>query len=239
MQRDGAQQLRKEARARGFGSLAEIPLLWDGRGIGLLALYAADSGHSDPAEMRLLQDLAGDVAFALEFLEMNEKAQRLAYYDPLTRLANRTLFQERLGQFVATAASDSFAVMLIDLERFKKLNDTFGRAAGDALLKSVAERVTALVPHIRVSRIGADQFAVIIPDVKSEDELVAGIERRMKDLFGMAYLLPDGEVRLSGRLGIAIYPQHGATPRCSFATPRRRSSRPSRPASVISSTTRR
>jgi predicted signal transduction protein with EAL and GGDEF domain len=69
--------------------------------------------------------------------------------------------------------------------------------------------VTALVPHIRVSRIGADQFAVIVPDVQSEDDLVRRIENRLKDLFGMPYQMGNAEVRISGRLGVAVYPQHG------------------------------
>ena len=129
-------------------------------------------------------------------------------------------------------------MVLIDLERFKKLNDTFGRAAGDALLKSVAERLTALVPHIRVSRIGADQFALIIPDVKSEDDLVAGIEGRLKDFFGMAYLLPDGEVRLSGRLGVSIYPHHGRDAEVLFRNAEAARNRPSKRVSVTSSITR-
>jgi len=209
VQRDGRPRLRAEAMARRIGSLAKIPLLSRGRAIGVLSLYACEAGHFDSAEMRLLQDLAGDIAFALEYLEKKEKAEYLAYYDPLTRLANRTLFQERLAQYVATSATDRFAVALIDLERFKTLNDTFGRAAGDELLRAVAERVTTSVPHMRVSRIGADQFAIIIPDAPSEEELSPRVDRRLKELFGMAFSVADKQVRISGRLGIAFYPKDG------------------------------
>jgi diguanylate cyclase len=209
VKRDAREQLRKEALARGIGSLAKIPIVWGGRAIGVLSLYASEPGHFDAAEMRLLSDLAGDIAFGLDYLEKNEKAEYLAYYDPLTRLANRSLFHERLAQVVSTAAAEKVAVALIDLDRFKTLNDTYGRAAGDALLRAVAQRVTALVPHIRVSRIGADQFAVIVPDVQSDEDLVRRIENRLKDLFGMPYQLGNAEIRISGRLGVAIYPQHG------------------------------
>jgi diguanylate cyclase (GGDEF)-like protein/PAS domain S-box-containing protein len=214
--RDRREPLRREALARGIGSLAKIPLIWGGKGIGVLSLYAAEPGHFDAAEMRLLQDLAADIAFALEYFEKNEKAEYLAYYDPLTTLANRSLFQERLAQLVTTSAAEQFAVVLIDLERFKTLNDTFGRAAGDAVLKKVAERVTALVPHIRVSRIGADQFALIAQGFQTEAELAERIERRLKELFGTAYALADTEVRISGRLGVALYPQHGRDPEALF-----------------------
>jgi diguanylate cyclase (GGDEF)-like protein/PAS domain S-box-containing protein len=210
VQRDAREKLRTEALARGIGSLAKIPLVWGGRGIGVLSLYAAEPGHFDEAEMRLLGDLAGDIAFALDYLEKQEKAEYLSYYDPLTRLANRSLFHERLAQVVSTAAAaEKFAIAVIDLDRFKTLNDTYGRAGGDALLRAVAQRVTALVPHIRVSRIGADQFAVIAPDVQDDADLVRRIENRLKDLFAMPYQLGNAEVRISGRLGVAIYPQHG------------------------------
>jgi diguanylate cyclase len=210
--RDSRKLMKAQCAARGIKSLAVIPLSLNGEAAGVFALYAADAGFFDDDEMRLLVELAGDVSFAMEYIDKSEKAEYLAYYDPLTALANRTLFHERLAQHLA-AASESrqkLALVIVDIERFKTINDTLGRRAGDGLLKSIAERLTALVPHVRVARIGADQFAVVVPEVHSEEALGRRAEARLKDLFGMPYRTGDTELRISGRLGIALYPDNGA-----------------------------
>ncbi len=210
--RDSRGLMKQQCAARGIHSLAVIPLTLNGRAAGVFALYAADAGFFDDEEMRLLLELAGDVSFAMDYLDKSEKAEYLAYYDPLTALANRSLFHERLAQHLE-AASESrqkLALAIVDIERFKTINDTLGRRAGDGLLKSIAERLTASIPHVRVGRIGADQFAIVVPEVQSEEELARGLEGRLKDFFGMPYRTGDTELRISGRLGIALYPDDGS-----------------------------
>jgi diguanylate cyclase (GGDEF)-like protein len=187
-------------------------LVQNGRGVGVFALYAKEADHFDEEEMRLILELAGDIAFALEHLDKSEKAEYLAYYDPLTELANRSLFYERLAQQLASASHSQgkCALLVIDIARFKTINDTFGRQAGDALLRKVAERVTALVPRLLVSRVGPDQFALVVPDVQSVDELARRVEERLKDFFGAPYPVGNAELSISGKLGIAVYPEDGA-----------------------------
>ncbi len=210
--RDPRGLMNDKCAARGIKSLAVIPLTLNGRAAGVFALYAADAGFFDDEEMRLLVELAGDVSFAMEYIDKSEKAEYLAYYDPLTGLANRSLFHERLAQHLAAAAESrqKLALAIVDIERFKTINDTLGRSAGDGLLKSIAGRFTALIPEVRVARIGADQFAIVIPEVLSEEELARRAEARLKDFFGLPYRAGEAELRISGRLGLALYPDDGA-----------------------------
>ncbi|HEX2197179.1 MAG TPA: diguanylate cyclase, partial [Burkholderiales bacterium] len=212
IQRDARKLAKEQCAARGINSLAVIPLAVNGRAVGVFALYSADAGFFDDQEMRLLLELAGDVSFAMEHIDKSEKAEHLAFYDPLTALANRTLFHERLAQHLAAGpeTQHKLALMIVDIERFKTINDTIGRQAGDALLKSIAGRLTALIPNVRLARIGADQFAIVVPEVQSEEELARGVETRLKEFFGTPYPVGDSQLRISGRLGIALYPEDGA-----------------------------
>src|SRR5207302_5838695 len=125
IQNDPQRLMRKELEERGINSLAVIPLIVGDEAIGVLALYAAEVGDFDDEEMRLLLELAGDVSFALGHIEKAEKLEYLAYYDPLTGLANRSLFLERLQQQVIAASSSQrkLAVSIVDIERFKTIND--------------------------------------------------------------------------------------------------------------------
>src|SRR3989475_4735699 len=145
---DPQRLMRKELDERGINSLAVIPLIVGGEAVGVLALYAAEVGAFDNEEMRLLLELAGDIAFALGHIEKAEKLEYLAYYDPLTGLANRSLFLERLQQQVIAAGSSQrrLAVSIVDIERFKAINDAYGRQAGDELLRQLAERIKSAGP---------------------------------------------------------------------------------------------
>ncbi len=212
--RDPRRLMKKQSAARGIRSLAVIPLAVGGKRVGVFALYAADAGFFDEEEMRLLLELAGDVAFALEYLDKAEKAEYLAYYDPLTGLANQKLFHERLTNYLAQAGDTGrkVAVVILDVERFRTLNDGLGRHAGDALLKSIAERLAGSIPHARAARIAGDQFGLVVPDALDEEDLARRVEGCLRDIFGSPYRAGDAQLRLSGRLGIAVYPADGTDP---------------------------
>src|SRR5437879_8833885 len=117
MAKDPRVLLRKEASVRGFHSLVVLPLLVSGEVVGVLALYATEVGFFDEDEMKLLLELSGDVSFALDHIEKEEKLNYLAYYDSLTGLANRNLFHERLTQSVraASRAGRKHALIVMDL----------------------------------------------------------------------------------------------------------------------------
>ena len=141
---DPRKLLKRKMEERGINSLAILPLIVAGKAVGVFGLYSADTGFFDDDEMRLLEELAGDISFAIDHIGKQARFDYLAYYDALTGLANRSLFLERVTQYMRSAASGGhkLALFLIDLERFKNINDSLGRPAGDALLKQVAEWLT-------------------------------------------------------------------------------------------------
>ena len=128
--------------------------------------------------------------------------------DPLTGLANAGVFRGRLAQHIVAARGGKLAVMILDVSRFKGVNDALGRQAGDELLKEIGRRLLAQNPG-RVARIGADCFALIVPAVQAEDELARLAEQRLADCFGEAHRLGESELRLSGKVGIAVFPADG------------------------------
>src|SRR6267142_2573703 len=205
--------LRKEALERGFRSLVMLPLMIAKESVGVLALYAGEVGFFDEEEMKLLRELAGDISFALEHIDKAEKLDYLAYYDQLTGLANRTLFYERAEQLLAAAAPEErkIALVILDVERFKTINDSLGRQEGDALLKQIAERMSQNDDgSSRIARISADHFAVVGRGAQSEDEVARRVERRMQRVFGPPFRIGDTELRINAKAGIALFPNDGS-----------------------------
>jgi diguanylate cyclase (GGDEF)-like protein len=134
----------------------------------------------------------------------------LAHHDPLTGLSNRTLFRTRLEQALERARrGERFAVLCLDLDRFKAANDTFGHAVGDALLRAVTERLNAVVrPTDTVARLGGDEFAIIQSrvDHPSDSGVLA---RRIVDAIAQPYDLGGHHVVIGTSVGIAIAPDDG------------------------------
>ncbi|HEX5683109.1 MAG TPA: EAL domain-containing protein [Ideonella sp.] len=202
-----------DAGATGLRAAACLPLVVADRSVGVLTLLADETGVFDNDEVKLLQDLAGDISFALDHLAKEEQLNYLAYYDALTGLANSALLHERLQQHVATADAEGLrlALALFDIERFKTINDTLGRHAGDALLKQVAERlVQAAGNHAHVARIGADHFALVMPGVRSDADVQRAATEHYLHCFGHPFDIEGHELRPSAKIGIALYPNDGA-----------------------------
>ena len=142
-----------------------------------------------------------------------EVAAELAYLDPLTGLPNRLLFEDRLEQQVAQAKREGkgFALIFIDLDRFKSVNDTLGHRAGDLLLKGIGTRMKAqLRASDTLARISGDEFAVILHETQTPQAAEAAATKLLS-AFDEPFDL-EGTLRHSGAsLGVALYPQHGAT----------------------------
>lgn len=213
IEQDRSFPLRDEALARGYRSGAALPLVVAGEIIGVLGLFAVEPGFFDDAERRLLDELAGDIAFAVDHVQKSERLDYLAYYDPLTGLANRTLFLEHVAQSCAAQkdAGHRVAVMMLDIDRFKNINDALGRHGGDALLKQVAERLRKhALGRTQFARIGADRFAVMVPDAGGDDEVARRIDTRLGELFDPPFQVGEAELRLSAKVGAALFPTDGA-----------------------------
>jgi diguanylate cyclase (GGDEF)-like protein/PAS domain S-box-containing protein len=198
--------------ARDYRSGVVLPLLVGVDAVGVLSLYASEIDIFDAQEMKLLMELAGDISFAMEYIEKEEKLNYLAYYDALTGLPNSALLHDRLAQFVHAAkpGSSSIGAMVINLDRFKYVNDTFGRHAGDSLLKMVAERFDQTLQNpFSVARTGADNFAIVVADLKQGDEVVNLLQDRIFASLERPFDLNGDRIRVSAKAGIAVYPGDG------------------------------
>jgi diguanylate cyclase (GGDEF)-like protein/PAS domain S-box-containing protein len=194
-------------------SLAFLPLIVSDKAIGVFVLYTNQPEFFDANGLLLLTELAGNVAFAIDHLEKQERLDYLAYYDALTGLANRSLFLDRLAQHMRSAASNgqTIALFLFDLERFKKINDTLGRSAGDALLKLVAKWLTQNLGDVDVlARVDADQFAVVLPQMTHATDVVRLLETTIAAFLNHPFSLDEVDYRIAVKVGVALFPDDGA-----------------------------
>jgi diguanylate cyclase (GGDEF)-like protein/PAS domain S-box-containing protein len=197
----------------GIRSMAMFPLLIADDVVGVVGLYADESEFFHEGELKLLTELTGDIAFAIDHIEKQEKLDYIAYYDVLTGLANRSLFLERTAQYIRSALSGrrNLALYLIDLERFKNINDSLGRPAGDALLRQVAEWLTLNVGDANLlARVGADHFAVVLPDIKRVGNVARLLEKSIQSFLSHPFRLNDAVFRISAKVGVALFPDDGA-----------------------------
>ncbi len=144
-----------------------------------------------------------------------EKIKSLAFYDPLTGLANRRKLEESLNHSIAMCSREKkqLAVLMMDLDRFKNVNDTLGHLAGDELLKQVAERINLrLRTTDMVARLGGDEFVVLLEDISQQND-AARVATEIVAALSVAFQLTQSDdVRIGASIGIALYPQHGETP---------------------------
>jgi diguanylate cyclase (GGDEF)-like protein/PAS domain S-box-containing protein len=202
-----------ELHARyGVQSIAMLPLIVADQVVGVFALHARESGFFHEAELRLLTELAGDVAFAIEQIGKQEQLEYLSYYDVLTGLANRQLFMERVRTHLqgAVNSGQKLALFCVDIERFKNINDSLGRPAGDTLLRLVAERLSSEAGDTSlVGRMDADHFAVVLPVIADEEDAARFVEKSVAAFMNQPFTLGDATYRLACKMGIALFPDDG------------------------------
>jgi diguanylate cyclase (GGDEF)-like protein/PAS domain S-box-containing protein len=201
----------KQHFAAGIRSMAVLPLIIGGTVVGVVALYAYETEFFHEGEMKLLTELTGDIAYAIDHIEKQERLDYLAYYDVLTGLANRALFLERTAQYIRGASGRrKLALFLIDLERFKNINDSLGRPAGDLLLKQVAAWLTRVVGDVNLlARVDADHFGVVLPDIKRMRDVMRLLKKNMLEFLSHPFQLNDAMFRISAKVGVAVCPNDG------------------------------
>jgi diguanylate cyclase (GGDEF)-like protein len=180
-------------------------------------MMAAKQAHIDALkrseqelELRVTERTA-ELATANAKLAASESQQReLAQHDGLTGLANRTLLGDRLDQAVALSHREKrrFALLYLDLDKFKPVNDLYGHATGDALLKLVAQRISERVRHSdTVARVGGDEFIVILHAVESDNALMA-VANGIRDALNLAFHVEGHTIGIGCSIGVAVYPDH-------------------------------
>ena len=139
-----------------------------------------------------------------------DRVRHLAHYDVLTGLPNRALLTDRMHQAIAMARRDKvmLAVMFLDLDKFKPVNDTFGHDIGDLLLKEVAKRLlNSIRASDTVARIGGDEFVVLLPTIEQEQDATV-VARKILHALNQTFDIASHSLHISSSIGIAVYPEH-------------------------------
>jgi diguanylate cyclase (GGDEF)-like protein/PAS domain S-box-containing protein len=203
------------ALAHGFQSCWSVPIRTpEQRLLGFAVVYCADRRDPYESELRNLKRGADIASLAIAGHAARAKLEDMALHDALTELPNRTLFDDRLQQAIANAERSGrrLAVGLLDLSRFKVVNDEFGHAVGDALLTEVASRLRGVVrPGDTIARMGGDEFLILISDVETRADIGAIAERFLASL--KPSFTPGGrKLAVGANLGISVYPDDATEP---------------------------
>ena len=218
----------EDARDRRFGQLIEVyvPLRFRGaaRPAGAFEVYlpyrSVAARIQAKARHTVLLTLGGLVMLWLALFRLVAGASRRlrrqaadnahqALHDALTGLPNRTHYQRAVEQAIAAAHGHGVAVLLLDIDRFKDINDTLGHHIGDRLLVDVGPRLAcALGAEATVARLGGDEFAVMLPAVRDADEAVA-VARRALEALALPFEIAEATLHAEASLGVALHPDHG------------------------------
>ncbi|GIF24355.1 diguanylate cyclase (GGDEF)-like protein [Actinoplanes tereljensis] len=185
--------------------------------LGVLALYDRVGGdHFDDADLRTLRTFAGQAGIAVHNVRVHEEAQRLSLTDPLTGLWNYRYLQESLRREVERASrfGRMLAVLVLDLDHFKEVNDTYGHAAGDVVLGEFARRIRIGLREVDVAfRQGGEEFVVLLPETDAyggaivAERLGAAVRERP------VLVETRGPISITVSIGVAVFPEHGADAR--------------------------
>jgi len=178
----------------------------------VLALLADEVHFFDDTEMKLLTQLANDIGFALDHLDKEDRLTYLAYYDDITGLPNRTLFLERTRQQLRPrdGVRALLGVAIVDISRFRIVNDTLGRRAGDELLTQVAQRLRqAAGDQLGVARIGINSFGIAVSGLRDAGAVAVTVDHLMRGAFAAPFMLEGTELRMAAKAGVALFPLDG------------------------------
>jgi diguanylate cyclase (GGDEF)-like protein len=215
-------ELLKEAVAEGC---CKPVILLTGQGDRELDLQAMEAGASDYLVKGQIDAslLERSIRYAIGHKQSEQQIKQMAYYDHLTNLPNRVLFQERLRQGISLAHryERTSVVLFLDLDNFKRINDTLGHRVGDMLLQGVAERLRDSVrksdaitrtrnddPDATIARIGGDEFILLLTEINQPED-AARVAQRIIDGLNRPFVLDGNEVVVTASIGIALFPDDG------------------------------
>ena len=201
-------------RSDGIRMLVMLPLVAKGQSIGLVELFSRTEARWDAQRLEVARTMANEAAMALENARLYEDARKRADRDPLTGFFNHRYLHERMGEEVVRSQRGKrpLSVMMLDLDDFKLVNDTFGHLFGDRVLTWAAELIKATLRASDVpARYGGDEFAVILPDTDAAD--AARAAERILEAFRDRPFIGEqrGPVPIAASIGVATFPTDGRT----------------------------
>ena len=197
----------------GLRYVVVVPTLLRDEFKGIFVLGFKRREDIDDAALLPCSNLSRRFAMALDSVEREKALYRQANYDSLTGLPNRQLLKDRLAEYLADARAkgQSGALMFLDLDRFKEINDVFGHSVGDAVLTQASDRILSQVREgDMVARLGGDEFVVVLPSIANEHLIKITAERLMAALCE-AFTVKNVDHFLSVSIGIAVFPDDGTT----------------------------
>jgi diguanylate cyclase (GGDEF)-like protein len=214
--------LKEEALAAGLGACWSTPIRgmrWaENPGeqdnvmvLGTVAFYFSQPRIAASAEIQALETAAALAGLTINTVHTNEQAGDQRFFDVVTKLPNRRVFSKQLKQTVADldARNDKLAILVVDIDHFKEVNDTFGYAVGDFLLQSVSERLVGLRGEVDLlARFGDDEFAFLIGEVASGED-VKTIAQEVLDIVSAPYDFGGQELAISASIGGSVFPWDG------------------------------
>jgi diguanylate cyclase (GGDEF)-like protein/PAS domain S-box-containing protein len=204
---------RTLAETYGFRACWSTPILsHHGKVMGTFALYAKEVRKPAPIEIQMI-DIATRIAgIAIERKSTEDSIRHMALHDALTGLPNRVLLEERIQQALLHSDRDGrwVAVVFLDLDQFKLINDSLGHSAGDELLKTVADRMVQCVRSIdTVARLGGDEFVIVLFDAPDNMEGIAHTLQRIQHVIAQPLQIGAQKLQVTCSMGVSTYPENG------------------------------
>ncbi|HVS26468.1 MAG TPA: diguanylate cyclase [Burkholderiales bacterium] len=179
--------------------------------LGTFAAYYREPKSPRSRDLEIINRAANLAAIAIERKQAQTQAEHMAHFDALTTLPNRTLMLDRLEQALVQARRNKrgVALLFIDLDNFKEVNDNLGHLIGDAVLCAVAERLVKCVRQgDTVSRQGGDEFVIILPNMQQRED-ARPVAQKILDAFAAPFVVGGRDFVITASIGISLYPEHG------------------------------
>jgi diguanylate cyclase len=211
---------REQAQRRGYAAHSAFPLVVEGQVIGCLAIFAQEPDAFDAEEAALLGELASDLSFGITTLRLRQRHQQaeqtirhMALHDAVTGLPNRTRLNTLLSDAITAARSAnlSLALLVLDIARFREVNEVIGYARGDELLRALGRRLgDAVGPAGTLAHLGRDEFAVLLS--RADMDLATETAQRLLKVLDEPFEISGIRVEVSAHIGISLFPGHGKLP---------------------------
>lgn len=211
---DGPFRRKASAVKLGWHSAYAFPIQMDSQIIGIMEFFGSDIRESDDGLVQTTTAISSQIGQFIQRKEAEDRIVFLAQFDAVTDLPNRFLFGDRLSQLIVQSQRNDWSagVLFVDLDRFKLINDNYGHAAGDELLRQVAKRMQECVRRgDTVGRLSGDEFAVMLANLAKTDDS-ALVAQKIVDSLAMPFNIHGHQTYISASIGIAIYPGDGNEP---------------------------